>query len=393
MTKDEITVSPEEVLSLPWVLAGVANLRSTRLGYELEIGPYVGTLLIGSEEIVVAELVPGTVSACLELSRTGRKIGEQSSYSNRTLTPNDAVARAYTDAVASCLQNGVLKEYSDLTALTSRPRGRLLIRDSIRRPWSHGKENVMVATWRHLSEDTPLNRTLLAAGIRAQYLLPNNDVGLKLLRECIISLSGAQLQSAPDLVPLEGISDPVTARAISLARTILDGVPDISPTSTQSTSRFSAWINVARVFEEAIFSICRNLHPLSTFVGSSLGVSLFHNDTGTEQCIAKRADPDIVLKLEHGTLILDAKYRRSGEKVSDDAIYQLIAHADAFSARAATIVTPAIVSPPQVRRLGQTRGGCSIFTISVDPTRVIETELLIQAWISSRLSELENHPA
>ncbi|MGH3894082.1 MAG: 5-methylcytosine restriction system specificity protein McrC [Rhodococcus qingshengii] len=385
LTAEELTMPLPEALQLPWIRAGVARLRTTRLGYELEIGPYAGTLALGDVLIEVAELVPGTVAACLHLSATGRRFGEQWSQRARTVSPSAAVARAYTDSLTTALGQGVSKEYVDICAVTSRPRGKVLVGATVTGPWARGRTREVVAKWRPLTENTPVNRVLLAAGVRAQHLFGDEQsTSLRQLRECLIALSGAALQNNPAIPAEQTNADPNISRTLALARSLLEGVPVVPEGNDEDGGAFSAWINVERVFEEAILSICKRLHPGSTYVGSSLGVELFSSRAGEEPHRSKRADPDIVLRLPELTIVIDAKYRRSGENPSEEELYQLIAHAGAFDAQAAALIAPAMTGCPGIVRLGRVQSGCTIDIIAVDPTETKRTEKMIRDWVSAQ---------
>lgn len=387
LTEQELSLDLDSARKLPWAKAGVAALRSTRLGVELEIGAYAGRLVMGETVVSVAELVPGTVAACLAISSSGRRVGEQVSPTGVVVSPDIELARQFTEALNAYLTVGFQKQYQDVRLSTSRPRGRVLVGATVRGPWARGNRREVVVATRPLTEDTPLNRYLLAAGLRAQHLLLTDPATLTRLRECLIVLSGSRLEGHPPLPQLIHDRNSATVRAVYLARTIFEGVPAVPSASELADRPVSAWVNVERVFEEAILSICSRAQPGRVMHGGSMEVPLFTSRATEEAAVRKFAEPDIVVQANNKTLVLDAKYRRSGENPADSEVYQLISHAGAFVSTAAALVAPALHSPPATRRLGRVRGGCSIDVISVDPRDTLDTETRVASWISARLNE------
>lgn len=385
LTEQELSLDLDSARELPWAQAGVATLRSTRLGVELEIGPYAGQLVMGETVISVAELVPGTVAACLEISSSGRRMGEQMSPTGVVVSPDIELGRRFAEALDDFLTIGFRKQYQEVRLSTSRPHGRILVGATVKGPWARGNRRAVAVATRPLTEDTPVNRYLLAAGLRAQHLLATDPATLIRLRESLLVLSGSRLEANPPLPQLVRDVDPASVRALYLARTIFEGVPAVPSESEPADRPVSAWVNVERVFEEAMLSICSRAQPGRVKHGATMEVLLFTNRSGEEPAIQKFAEPDIVIRANNKTLVLDAKYRRSGESPADSELYQLISHAGAFGATSAALIAPALHSPPATRRLGRVRDGCSIDVLSVDPRDTLGTEARLASWISARL--------
>jgi 5-methylcytosine-specific restriction endonuclease McrBC regulatory subunit McrC len=196
-------------------------------------------------------------------------------------------------------------------------------------------------------------------------------------------LSGAQMLPDPAFPSLSLSISTDLKETLRMAEAIIRGVP--FNFHSAGPSPFSAWVNIDRVFEEAVRTLCRSTAPANFTVadGKSQKIPLFHALDGEGEPMRKRADPDIVIYGDGRTGLLDAKYRKSGEKVTEDEIYQLIAHAGAFSADAAALVTPALHGAPGIRRLGRVSTGCSVDVIAVDPTQADEMGDLIGHWTTS----------
>ncbi|MFF3320746.1 hypothetical protein [Streptomyces sp. NPDC002889] len=379
LTEIDIGTSIEQALELPWARAGVATLRRTRLGVELEVGPYVGTLVFHNGLVVqIDELVPGTVAACLSLSSSGRRQAEQLATPSRPVPAIVALAREFLHSLEGQLAQSIRKEYVTVEAVSSRPRGKALVRETVLNLWAKGRTDRVTTRYRSLTENTATNRYLLAASLRAEHLLSQHHAEKGRVQQCVHALSGAQLVAYPPFPSNELEIDEGLLRTLRVGRALLDGVP----LGTQSgDAQFSSWVNVDRVFEEAVRQLCRIAMPSAQVSdGKSQKIMLFHAAHGEAEAVRKRADPDIVIR-RHGKVgLVDAKYRSSGERVTEDALYQLIAHAGAFAADAAALVAPALHGPPRIQRLGRVNGGCSIDIIAVDPAQPGSTQSLIQSW-------------
>ncbi|MDT7846304.1 5-methylcytosine restriction system specificity protein McrC [Streptomyces justiciae] len=383
LTHQEVGFSLEELSDLPWFQSRVASVRPSRFGFDLEVGPYAGTIVVHSDLIItIDEMVPGTVEACLNLSSSGRRQASQASQPGTTLPPLAAIAQIFSTMVERELASGPQKEYVATSAHSSRVRGKIHVGETVRTLWSRGRHDLLAIRYRNLSEDTEVNRYLLSACNRAEHLLNEHREAKATVRKCMQMLSGAQMLPHPSFPSLPPGSRVDLSELLRTAETIIHGVP--FNFRSADTSPFSAWVNIDRIFEEAVRTLCQDAAPGNFTVtnGKSQKVSLFHALEGEAEPMPKRADPDIVIHGDGRTGLLDAKYRKSGEKVTEDEIYQLIAHAGAFSADAAALVTPALHGPPGIRRLGRVSTGCPIDVIAVNPTEAEEMRDLIGHWMA-----------
>ena len=91
--------------------------------------------------------------------------------------------------------------------------------------------------------------------------------------------------------------------------------------------------------------------------------------------------------------LLDAKYRRHKDQFTEDELYQLMAHAGAYQAVAAALVTPSRneVDPP-LRWIGSDRGGTAYYVISVDPSSTTGMFEPIADWISRQITPPQEMP-
>ncbi|MBU3748847.1 MAG: hypothetical protein FGM52_00040 [Mycobacterium sp.] len=380
LSQQEFGLSVEEATKLPWAVARVATVRQIASSVEIQIGPYAGQLYVRPGlTIQVEELVPGTVAACLELSHSGRRQDAQPGSGKPLVDPTLVVAQRFVDRCSRFLERGPLKEYLPHAEAVQRPRGRINIGATVGGPWARGRDSIIVCEWRRLTDDTPLNRILLAAAVRAERII-NRHVGIsRSARALLLILSGAELVPNPDSeIPPAAFNESST-EVLSLARTLISGVPWTS--AGLPAGPVSCWINVERVFEEAVYAVCRKKSSgRPVYKGAGSGTKLFHALPGEPPPQFKSAEPDVVIEGLGGRLVLDAKYRRG---LDDSQLYQLVAHAGAFEAHAAALIGPALDGSPSIRRLGRIASGCTIDVISVDPSSVRSIEAGISRWVDA----------
>jgi len=179
---------------------------------------------------------------------------------------------------------------------------------------------------------------------------------------------------------------------LSLVELLVEGVPSLPP-SQRLDEMFpaTAWLNVERIFEEAIVSVAREVvgHRGRVHTGKGDGTTLFAGQLeGEPRPVTKSADPDIVVQHPGGTILLDAKYRRHLAYFTEDELYQLMAHAGAYRATAAALVAPARPGAiPEERWLGRDKYGTAYYAISVDPTAPAQIFQALETWLNHQVKQ------
>jgi hypothetical protein len=390
----------QNLAGLPWALAGVARPIETRLGVELRIGPYVGRLVVPGHVIIdIQELYPQTVATCLALTESGRRAGDQASPTGSLmLSPWSAIAIRFQRALSAYVLHGIERRYVSVVVTTPRPRGRIDLGSTVTRVRSRGREDQVVCVPRMLTDDTPFNRVISAAAIRAEQLLLRDGVmnSLRDVRLALMSLSGVRRDVSPDFAAARASLDSGSEnhhRLLSLAELLVSGVPALPPSESQDPDHpMSAWINVELLFEEAVRSIAQVVvgSQGSVRAGRGDGVALFEHRSEDPATRRKAADPDVVIRHKTGILLLDAKYRRHEEDFTDGELYQLIAHAGAYRATAAALVTPSRKKDNSPERwIGRDKNGIAYYVISVDPSSSVGMYDPIRRWIGKQLMPLQ----
>lgn len=383
---------------LPWVQAGVGRFVPTRLGIELRVGPYVGRLVIPERVTIdVKEPFPGTVATCVHLTTSGRRAAQQESPSSRlNVSPWSAIAAKYERALTSYITDGIERRYIPAEIITSRPRGKINVPLTATRLLSRGRSDQIVCVPRILTDDTPLNRAISAAAIRAEQILlrEGQSDSLRAVRSALIGLSGVRRDIAPDF---DSARRSINAGRVdhqsllSMAEIIVRGVPVLPPSERQNPSRpMTAWLNIERLFEDAIRSITHEaVGELGKVrAGRGDGTKLLGRSADDPMTPSRSADPDIVVVHQHGTLLMDAKYRRHDKPFTESELYQLMAHAVAYRATAAALVAPARPGHGVTQQwIGRDNNGTAYYVVLVDPASTRLMREPIADWVMSHLSQ------
>jgi hypothetical protein len=394
LTEAELGVSLDDAADLPWVLERVATIRRSRVGIEIAIGPFVGQLVVPNHlTINVEETFPGTLRACLAITTGGRRAGPQDTGRGKLAVEAwDTVLGRFAEEVTSYVRGGAEKRYLRQRVTTARPRGRIDVPRTALQVWSRGRTDLLACDVRVLTEDTHLNRAVLAASVKAEALALQLGIHepLRELRTASMALSGARLEAAPDTAGARAEINsmvPRIATLLGLAQVILEGVPALPPPRLEDAPYpMSAWLNTEKIFEEAVRRVVTDVAPVGAVrPGAGDGVLLLSTIDGDHNPVEHEADPDVVVETGGQVVLLDAKYRRHGDEYSGSELYQLMAHARAYRARAAALVVPAAQRQPGPYPIGRDSAGTAYYVVAVDPSSELSLEKEIGAWLTDAL--------
>ena len=380
-------IQPDDVFGLGWLEAGVARIEWLPGGIRLSFGPYVGRIVIpGLLSIDIHELVPNTVAALFSLTAGTAKIASQSTTRGRTpLPPWVPFAARFGTGLGDYARTGLDRRYLPRETDSAFARGRVRVGATLRRHRARGRGDALSCLVRELSDDSPLNQALLVAGAKAERLLrtAESPSELRTLRIALRVFGGVSLDAGVDLDAARQLaasaSRPVSPELLNLAEVLIRGITAESD-ERQEGQPMSAWINVDSLFERAVReTLAELLPPGSVRHGREDGVQLLR--TGE----SLGAEPDVVVHREGRRLLYDAKYRRDGSNVGRSEIYQLMAHADAYGADGATLVTPRVSDADADRFLGRDSRGC--------PYRVVVVDAADSAALQGRLRQVFNAEA
>jgi hypothetical protein len=377
-------LEPDDLASLAWARERVAGVEFGTFSTRIRIGPFAGRLVIPPTHVIdVEELVRGTVANFIGLAHSGvRWADDPSAIGAAAVSPWHAIFQPYAREFQEYAGRGPEKRYLPQSVDTAIPRGRINLGRTLRRHRSRGRQSVVSCDVRILSEDTALNRLLLAAATRSERALLDVDdhIHLRTVREGLLFFQGVTLDPYPDVEAARADGDELTRlepRLRQLAELIILGVR-LLPEELDEDQPISGWVNVERVFEQAVLRVAEDVFaPAEVRRGEGDGVRLFTDGAAAD------ADPDVVIDGGDGVWLADAKYRRYGADVTRDEIYQLMAHATAYNAQRAALVVQRMTSSDVTKRLGADIRGCRYDLLVVDAADARSLPEELAAWRAS----------
>ncbi len=218
-------------------------------------------------------------------------------------------------------------------------RGRILSHRLAQRPW---RLPAIPQTVRGRSINTPPNQMLAAALDRI--LMFVNELGneqLAAFQRLRHSWSGISRSSEDrEYIIQSSMSAPPAGyrSALQLARLILTGAT-FDPTPGWGGDAFT--ISLARIWENAVTRMCRDLEPDTgwTVAPRSESIRLWDDATGPDDR-RRSLIADTLLVRGSNRWVLDAKYKREYGNEDRNDRFQMCAYAARFSAERATLVYP-----------------------------------------------------
>lgn len=351
--------------------------------WEIEGGAFCGSALIDSgTRLSVIELVPGTIEALFALAEPGtvRFFQQQSAvnWSDEAPDLNPVAARLwgiFLEVAEGYLAmgSGPEKEYTYTTEVSGRPRGKLLLRQSIRDLAAHGIRDRLVCRPISLSIDTERNRLVRLALETIAHSSARSALGRR-AELLLFYLRGVALDS--DLAfrvragrfSVRSLTTQDATAIEELAISVVRGIRLFSDDDDTIQVPFAAFVRIHDLFEAAVFEAV--LAWCSRHPGTSArrkagvgGIRPIFTDSG-----AIEAEPDVVLSIdERDELLIDAKYTAFSADIRHGNVYQLLSHCGAYAAAEGWLIGVAEDREPAQRYLGATRSGTAIRSLAVDP--------------------------
>lgn len=359
-----------------WQLVDRGILKASQAGrgnYQLSAGSLVGRANIGDLTIEVVEKTKGALAALLSFATASAFRVETLRGPRSELGPMlSLLIREFLRGLRTYASRGREKVYVKTRARGSLVGGRIdLVRSIALR--ARGMQHLVAFERNVLTSNTLKNRLFLAALREIEILsplLPLEQASLfearalsQLFSDCLVSdvLSinrrlfvryAEQLQGVPrhdaeeDLLSLAGII--LSNESFEYARLL----PGETPRSW--------FVSLEVLFEKAV----RRL--LGELAGTSLRVESgaeFHGHLFPPGRV--RVFPDFVIRHQGDFVAVgDAKYKKWGRKARRGDLYQVLAHAAAFSSPRAFLVIPS--DRYEVRRLGKSATGALTWLFRVD---------------------------
>lgn len=255
----------------------------------------------------------------------------------------EGLAAIFLRETERLLQQGAVHGYRSVRRGLSTIRGRLDLREQMRRPDSLPQR--FICRFDEFTIDVPENRLVVAALSNVSSGCAHSRLRARAKR-CVADFQGVHASAAEEIGEIRLNSANAHYRtALTLARLILDGMsPRVGPGSRRAPGLL---IHMPRLFERFV---CRT-------VTEGLPAWLTARSNGHSVALdeERRAmlTPDAVVEREGAAVcVVDAKYRaHSASRTEPGAsdLYQMMAYCMGYDAREAVLVYPYPVETPPVR--------------------------------------------
>ena len=319
----------------------------------LSAAGFLGRARFDSVEIDIAEKVPGSVEALLEHATEGifRSVNAKG-----VTTESDSmirlIVRVFLEALQTEVARGVQKRYISRKAESSLVAGRLDMTRTVALR-ARGLRHKVAFHRQVLTSDTPFNRMMLAAIAEVERLYELGLIsvaelvrarGMSLIfsearsRETMLLQRSRVVDSATKLAERE--TEPSRRQLLEMAAIILLRQSFEGAHATGRSIQHTWFFSLDRLFEKAVRRLAaRFAKPLAAIVrdGNRHPRPIAPSQGRFE------AHPDLLIEFANAVVAVgDVKFKQwdSSEVPSTDDLYQLLAHASAFSSSVAFFVYP-----------------------------------------------------
>lgn len=287
------------------------------------------------------------------------------------------LATPYVRALENCIDEGLPWQYMHSAEATSRPKGRPNFAKTISEFVSRGIQHRIVAARHERRQLEQFSSVVWTAYLclpevygATQALISRAAILIDAL-EAYQDLSiPAALEGGAALLAEEHLLSKSARALLDASMRVLEGVGRVGTTLMTVPSGVARFVNIERVWEQAVAGLVRTAFPDSSVALhglASAGFRLFGHRGPT-------IDPDVVGFSEDGSisLIADAKYKVLGENdlqgISTD-VYQLTCYVERTQATIGVLIY--VGTSDGVVELGRTQMGCRILVVRISASRLI----------------------
>lgn len=277
-------------------------------------------------------------------------------------------ATALYHALGAAVLEGVPFSYEALTAVTARPRGRILARPTLRHLASRGIKHRVVARSSNRQVDSRLVAVVESAAsvARAAGTTPQVSLGIQLYLRTLGASGiphGTQyaLKLADELIE-NYRSRPATLAMLLVCQSILEGVQAVWSVDDTLPDAENQFVDTDHLWELAVLKALKQASPSHLTVSfhpfASVDVKLFDAD-------GPNIDPDIcVMDGKTVLVVADAKNSLQYSFNAGD-VYQVLAYTERLGARVGAIVYTS-QNGSWWKDLGESPGGARIVALGID---------------------------
>lgn len=355
---------------------GAISLVQTKTTpHGLKAGALVGEAALKcGVAIKIVEKEPDSLRALIKFAQpSALKIVDVPATTSKDGELLNVLAARFLSTLGGYLQRGLLKEYQRIERISTFPRGRIHISNTIKQI-SLGRAPKISTIRQELSADRSENQILKLALLRAEAIFRIHKSGdeLALCRQFLLLFAGVTTHQLGRLTYEElrrrceaagrtaGEGTELKA-ALAYARPLLFG-PGMWGSTEDDLLPEAFFIDLEKLFEEAVFECGKRYAFESSVIWSKGGEEGRGVFKGVKRYLA---DPDGVLHLPGQRIVFDCKYKVYGGMPDHSDVYQILAHSMAFGSSTACLVYPA--SDYKLLEVGTTETGIILHSALLRP--------------------------
>jgi 5-methylcytosine-specific restriction endonuclease McrBC regulatory subunit McrC len=359
------------------LVGGILSASISGNKLELSASHYLGTAhLENSWTIEVREKAPGTLRGLFaELSNARYKLADADAESYFDGELFGHVVTAFLKATEEYVSRGRFRRYENVDQTTRRPRGKINFQETIKHH-CRGDLSTAHVTSSQLTADTPQNQIIGYCLAQIEVLslqYPSLKPLLPKARTLYLMFGDTDhhaLNRLPDYLRVARLSALMSdSRARPSLRNVLElAFPlfvggGLHGSELANFKLPALFVDMEFLFEQSVLRLFDQTTGLKATSGKTEKVKLFPKGVSRYRC-----DPDIVVSSSalRTFAVGDVKYKTLATKgPANDDVYQLLAHAEAFSVKEAFLVYPG--DRFTSFKLGQARSDISVTVFSVRP--------------------------
>ena len=358
------------------VRSGVVSIAVGKDGrFRLTASHYLGSATLENGwRLYVQEKAKGTVRGLFAILSNARyRLPEARTWAEGDGAIFLHIAAQFLSSVETYLSRGRVRQYIRQIEETSKPRGRILTRETIKLLARARPTYVAVSLW-NLTPDVRVNQILAFCLTEIEFLAlqrPEMKPLLSRARRLFMAFQDANFSHLQRLTARERakeLESCISSLRGEQHRPMLECAYPLF-VGGGLMGNFSAqfklpaiFVDMEFLFERACVSVLMHSQTLEYRHRPYSKTPLFQGGSGYT------VEPDILLGTDKTSLAVgDVKYKSLGEKEQAGAsdVYQLLAHAQAFGVQKAFLVFPGL--RPLVRKLGISREGVEVRLFVVRP--------------------------
>lgn len=350
-------------------------------GMRIHASNYVGqAILADGSRLTISEKIPNALAGMLQwASPDGVRIVAATSKATDGTLVLEILIRRFLDCISDYLKRGLKKQYVHPTVVLSSPRGRILTKPSAALR-SKGIRGQLVCRPSRLSSDLPANRLIALALLCVEATARTTSVNLGLVAQARAyyaffsqadpaRLMAMSWQDRAREFAKEIDSPDRTAeleRALSYGRPLALHAASAFGKHLFSENPCAFFINLETLYEDAVLGCAKELLGSSNVSRPSEQLRP-HILQGADKY---RASPDAAFASKP-IAIADCKYKALEHDPDHSDVYQLLVHAETYSAETAVLFYPGAIFA--AKKIGRFKEKIDVWCVTLDCALMLQS--------------------